>query len=126
MPGQTDRIMADLEAFVEGEVRGVAADVVQELSSATPKDTGWAAASWKSEIGQQVQAPIKPAGVVGQAKAEQIARLVELLGYRIQQGEIHVNNTAGYVAEIEERTPFVEDAIDRAIAGRQAGVVRRR
>ena len=65
-----------------------------------------------------------PAGNVQRAKAEQIKRLVQLLYYRLEFGSIHIVNTSGYISEIEERSPFVEAAIKKAIAGRQAGLVR--
>ena len=122
----TREIMADLERFVEREVAGVASDVVRELSEATPKDTGWAAASWKSSIGGPLRDPIVPAGSVGQAKAEQQKRLVNLLLYKVQFGSVHVSNSSGYVSELDAERPFVAKAIDRAVTGRQAVVIRRR
>ena len=100
--------------------------MTRKLSEATPKRTGWAAASWKPEIGGPVRDAIVPAGNVGQAKAEQVSRLVELLSYRIGHGSIHINNTSGYITELEERRPFVEKAINQAIAGRKADVIHRR
>lgn len=120
MPGQINRIMAGLEALIEGEVRGLAGDVVRELSEATPKDTGWAAASWKPNIGGPLPDPIVPAGNVPEQRAEQLRRLVTLLQYRLAFGSIHIANTAGYTAELDARRPFVEAAIDRAVTGRQA------
>ena len=64
------QIAQDLERFIEQEVRGLAADVTENLAAATPKTTGWAAANWKPNIGGPVNEPLKPAGNVGQAKTE--------------------------------------------------------
>ena len=65
------QIAKDLERFIEREVRGLAADVTRNLADATPKRTGFAAASWIPVTGGTDDLQISPEGDVGKKRGEQ-------------------------------------------------------
>ena len=121
MPGQTDRIMGDLNGFIEREVRGLTVDITEHLAAASPRDTGWLASSWRASIGGPTREPLRPAGNPGQGRSALVKSLAVVEGaYRLEFGPVVISSIAGYATEADRREPFVDDAIDRVIAARQS------
>ena len=117
----TNQIMDDLNGVIESTMKRLGKDITEALVRSSPKDTGWLSESWKPNIGGPSPEPLRPAGQVSAAKSRRLAAQAELNSYVLRAGEIVIQNFAGYAAEVDNRRPFVEDAIERVVTSLQAG-----
>ena len=95
--GQRTTSSAVVVDALERAVADVAIELCLEIESnvreATPIDTGHAAASWASSIGDPITADVDNALAGARAAAGQ----AEVLGYQIGMGNLHVANPAEYI-----------------------------
>lgn len=97
---QIKQIMEGLDAEVESAVRHITTEIVTELKTTTPIDTGFARASWIPSIGSFSVQPVGVPGFPGPAIAAQTAGLAALLTYKVEQGPVYIVNNSGYIGEI--------------------------
>lgn len=116
---QVRRLTAALTGEVSRGVRLVATEVQAELIEATPIDTGFARASWHQSVGAPSQAEPDDVATAG---AVQAAGAALVAAYRVELGDVHVQNNAEYIESLDQGhsqqapTGFVRAAIERGVA----------
>src|SRR5262245_4634543 len=99
-------VIAALLGHVESVVRRLGVEIQANLTTATPKDTNWAAANWIGSIGAPVRTPDGQdgtRGVKGSATTTGMAAAsaAVLATWRIGMGNVYVSNHVPYIRALD-------------------------
>ena len=126
MPSESERrqiaaIERELRGVVETAVKTVARGVLLEVSKNTPVDTGATAASWRAHPRPAGPVVKRSQRAVAAAKAAQTASAVQLSGYKLEAGPVHVGSAQPGIEKLDagsstkEPAGFVHRAIRKAV-----------
>lgn len=131
MGAQSRAFSQAVARFTDRSAGLVAFEVMQELISATPKDTSYTASKWRAQFGSSTlptESPLSRAERAARVKGEagrQRALMVGLLKYDGAFGDIHIINATAQIERLNAGSStqagphFIEAAIARGI--RNAG-----
>ena len=103
--GQSDVIMAGLDAHCEQEIVRLTSEIHATLTEDTPIDIGWARAGWVPSIGRPYSggADLDPDGAqVSIALGRAAQGQAELVSYNLADGDTFVTNNVPYIQRLNE------------------------
>lgn len=120
-------IVLELQRATAQLIAALAAEVVHELTVATPVATGWARSNWLPSVGVPFSSPLGSKSSVDSSFASSAAAAL-LATYRLSQGPVFIANNVPYIGALNNGSSrqapsgFVERAVEKA-ASRFRGVV---
>ena len=120
---QAKSLMSELNGVVEGAVRGIGHDVLDQLAAGTPRDTGFTARSWRARSGRPVSGLVGGRSAAGLAKAKsaQEASRAGIASYGLEHGKLFVSNPSPNAGTLnagtssKEPSGFIQRAISKAL-----------
>jgi len=128
---ESDRVLRELNKFIEKEVGRLQLRAFQAVTTATPVDTGFARGSWSPSVGSPNTSAANPPSDQSAAAAEGSIRLTKnrtlaqslAVSYKLTRGPIFISNNAPYIGKLnggssaQAPSRFVEAAILQAVRG---------
>jgi uncharacterized protein CbrC (UPF0167 family) len=127
MASKLDRVIDELNEFLELTVKRLTAEVVAELVEANPVQTGWSRANWVPGTGDNVA--VEPVGTRQSVSTSErdLGLALILSSYEIEQGRVTIQNNVPYITTINDfhptRAGFVQESIDRAVSSIAGGTL---